>query len=341
MHVLLRNFFLEMLNVLLAKGINYHELKTALVPSVEKDKHELAFLFDSQKINSCMYGYEAMRQVIPLLDARSNHSVLCGDLVGANHNQQFIAEMLHTQLVSVREFNFIHSRLIYCIYLNNISEKSIFDINQNLRNFPGYIGYVPMTFASAAKTYLSFILCNSFVKKGKTVILAHEDGKPDESDEENITITNHPFYGYGYKILSVPELYFSHFLSYKIEREVFTEFQSDSYFSLNTLSQNVFNLHDMQIEIDEKKFSYLKKEKEGKLKKAGIYSGSIDELRQLIMDKIHQDYIYNLRLLTEHNTMIFNIILEINQIDDGHPTRLNLSLEYNPSAKRLRVITLY
>jgi hypothetical protein len=338
MHVFLRNFFREMLQVLAVKGIKYHELKTALVPSVEKDKHEVAFLFDSQKIDSCMYGCEAMRQVLPLLDARSNHSVLCGDLIGVNNDQEFISEMLRTQLIAEREFSFVHSNFIYCIYLNNISEKSFFNINQNLKNFPGYIGYVPTTFASAAKTYLSLILCNSFVKKGKIVILAHEDDRPDE---ENVNITSYPFHEYGCEIRSIKGLYFSHFLSYKIEREVSSGFKSDSDFSLNALSSDIQNLSDMQIEIAEDKFSYLKREKADKFKKAGIYSLTIDELTSLIREKLYANYIYNLRYLSEHHVMIFNIIIEVNRLDGGHPTRLNLSLEYNPNKRHIRVITLY
>jgi hypothetical protein len=46
----------EMVDILSLKGINYAGLRSGLVPNA--DKHEAALIFDSTKIESCVYGSE-------------------------------------------------------------------------------------------------------------------------------------------------------------------------------------------------------------------------------------------------------------------------------------------
>ena len=92
----------EVIGILSLKGINYSDLRSGLVPNA--DKHEAAFIFDSTKIESCAYGSEVMARVLPLLDPRTTHSVLVGDLLGENDEQETIFHILHESIILARTF---------------------------------------------------------------------------------------------------------------------------------------------------------------------------------------------------------------------------------------------
>lgn len=332
----IRALFNETLGALDVSGINYWKLKTALVPST--DRYEMAFLFNLQEIDSYIYGHEVFCHILPLLDRRTTQSALVGDLVAGDNNQEFILDLLHQHLVPARHFTFVHSTLIYCVYLNNLTEHSARNIIEGLKDFPAYIGYISTTFNSIAKTFLSMILCNLFVKRESVVIIAHED---DRSNTENVNNTFYPFEEFGYQVRSIQQQHFNHFLSFKIERAVLPGYESDSEFALNALSQYIEPLTDLQVVIEEAKLEYLMREKAGSLSKAGIMSLSGDGLKNLIRRKLAANYIYNLRYVQEHNVMLFNIILEVERPQGGYPTKMLLSLEYKPTDKSLRVVTLY
>ena len=180
--------------------------------------------------------------------------------------------------------------------------------------------------------------CNLFVKRESIVIIAHEDDRPNI---ENVNNTFYPFEEFGYQVRSIQEQHFNLFLSFKIERAVLPGYESDTEFALNALSQYIEPLTDLQIVIEEPKLEYLMREKTGSLSKAGIMSLGADGLKNLIRRKLAANYIYNLRYVQEHNVMLFNIILEVERPEGGDSTRMLLSLEYKPTDKYLRVITLY
>ena len=81
----INGLFRELLDVLAAKKIKYDNLKTALIPT--PDKNEGVLVFDSSNIKSPWYGLPIFKQIIPLFDTRSSHSVLCGDYIGDNKLQ--------------------------------------------------------------------------------------------------------------------------------------------------------------------------------------------------------------------------------------------------------------
>jgi hypothetical protein len=209
-------------------------------------------------------------------------------------------------------------------------------IHEGLQSFNAYVGFIPTTYSSPAKTYLSTTLVNLFVKHKRVILLAHED---DRSNDENINITLYPFENAGYEIRSIQQHNFSHFLSYKIERAPYSGFESDIHFSLNAIAENIAPLSDFDVLIEDAKYEYLLKE--GKLIKAGLVKTGKAELAEMIRSKVEANYIYNLRYMKDHNVCSFNIVLEVPHSGDGHPARMNVSLEYLPEDRLLRVITLY
>lgn len=322
------------IDILNSKGIKYQDLRTALVPRA--DRFEAGFVFDSQDIESIWYGLEVMKQLLPLLGLKSNHSVKCGDLIGKD--QKLIFSVLQESLVLAKDLEFVHGSALHCVYINNLTQAGLERIHKSLSGFKPYIGFIPGTFSSRARVYLSTILANSFLKHGKKVIMGHEDDRPNEED---VNMAGYPFEDYGFQIYSLQSMYFDVLLSYKIERPVFEGFESDTEMSLNSISDQIFPIDGFEIEIEDAKHEYLKSAKCGKLEKAGIKSLGREELSELIRSKVSHSYIYNLSYLPDHNVSKFNVMLEIPRPDGGYPTRVVAALEYKPLEKVLRVITMH
>lgn len=320
--------------VLASKGIKYADLRAGLVPST--DRHEAGFIFDSQCIESSWYGLEVARAILPLVDKRTTQSVLCGDLLG--NDQSLILSILEESLVLSRSLEFVHGTLLYCVYINNLSDAALRTVHSKLAHFPAYVGYIPATFASRAKTYLSSTLVNSFLKNGPRVIMGHEDDRPNE---ENVNMAGFPFEEFGYQVFSLQSSYFDVFLGYKIERAVYDGFKVDTEMALTAVADHVMRLEECIVLLEEAKHSYLMSEKAGKLHKAGIADLDREDLAGLIKSKIAASYIYNLAYLEEHDVIKFNLMLEVARRDSGYPTKLTAALEYMPKKKTLRVITLH
>ena len=262
--------------------------------------------------------------------------MLCGDLIG--DDQQLIHDILQESLVLALSFTFVGGSALFCVYINNLSDASLYGMHVALCKYKPYVGYIPTSFVSRAKTYLSTILVNSYLKHGSTIIMGHEKDRPNEED---VNLTGYPFEDFGYRVVSLQSSYADLFLGYKIERPVFPGFEVDTEMSLNAVSPTVFPIDDFTIEIEEAKHNYLKSEKFGKLQKAGISELSGDELAQLIRMKVSASYIYNLCYLSDHDVVKFNVMLEVPRTGGGYPTRILVALEYQPAKRSLRVITLY
>jgi hypothetical protein len=63
--------------VLAKKGVQYAELRSALVP--DNVRREMALVFDTTEIKSSWYGLDVFERIIPLLSKEGNHSILSGD----------------------------------------------------------------------------------------------------------------------------------------------------------------------------------------------------------------------------------------------------------------------
>lgn len=321
--------------VLSKKGIEYAHLRNGLVPQM--DKHEAAFIFDSTEVASGLYGPEAIQRLLPLLESNSTQSLLVGDLIAEDRHQRLVAEILQESMVWARGFTFRHSVLLYAVYVNGLSEASIARLHRGLADWPAYLGFVPTTFMSRAKLLLSTTLTSFVLKHRRTLIMGHED---DRDNAENINITLYPLESSGHRIVSLQGLYFSLFLAYKIERPMMSGFEADTELALNAVSDEVALFGDFQVDLDERKFQYLLKEKQGKLKKAGLGEADREQVSQAIQTRLSSNYIYNLTYLEEHDVVKFNLMLEIPH-QDGYPTRLTAVLEYLPGDRSLRVITLH
>lgn len=332
---LLNKEFNKCVLLLEKKKIHYQDLKHSLIPS--SSKNEIALVFDRRKINSWSYGYEIFSHVIPLLDLQSCNSILCGDYTGDTIKEK-LSSIFFKEIISKKPTIYITNNQYFIIYINNLSHKMVQTISDGLDQFQPYVGYFNLTYSSFLKTYLSFILVNFFVKC-KTIILTGHD------DPENSDAYENPykqlFLENGFTCSSIPSPYFGLFLSYKIERKVYPGFDRDTDFSINLITTNVLDISDFEILVEEKKLLYLLKAKTASLETAGLINMNISDLEANIKDKIAENYIYNLTFLEKYSTIKFDIIIETKRVDKEKLMKLIVALEYNPSKKILRLITMF
>jgi hypothetical protein len=239
--------FSNLLDVLKTKQIEYSSLKNALVP--RPDRNEVALVFDTQKIDSNWYGNEVFERLLPALDRSGTHSVLCGDYSGDDHRQDRLRFEVFEHVALARPCRWLHSSQFFIVYINNLSEQMIETLRSAVSAFEGYVGLADCN-SPSFKTYLSMILCNSFLKAGTRIVQGHED---DVGNEENINMNGYSFEKFGYECKSLQSTLYGLFLSYKIEREVFPGFESDTLFSLNSISNIVLPLDHCDVEVNESK----------------------------------------------------------------------------------------
>ena len=318
------------------KGINYDELKTALVPA--RKRREIALVFDRTAIDSSWYGFEVMMRIIPLFNKDSNHSVLLGDYLDTLGHEQQLFEALRQAVEPRRDVNFQHLSQFFIVYINNLSGSMVQQFDEGLSQYCGYAGIADTTYGSLFKAYLSTMLANSFVKHGKIILQGHE---PDRADEDDVNMSGYPFEENGYVCRSISSDLMGVLLSYKIERPVYPGFEEDTEFALNAIGSTPMNIYAFEIEVAEEKLEYLKKDKLGSFERAELLDITKEQLADLIRAKIQKSYIYKLCVNEKGNVMQFNIILEVPAKINRSATRLLAAFEYNPDRRKLRLITLY
>ena len=275
---------------------------------------------------------------MPALDQGATHSFLCGDLVGEKKLQQRLYEGFSREVVLEKSGTWKHSSQFFVVYINNLSDQMLSKIKRSLHDYDGYIGWADCYAPSFLKTYFSLTLCNAFLKAGRLIIQGHED---DRDNTEDVNMVGYPFEEYGYVCKSFQSMYNDLFLHYKIECGVYPGFELDMTFSLNAISSTVVPLDDCEVEVEEAKLKYLREHKKGSMKKSGLLAVAKEELQDKIRERLASNYIFNMAYIAEHHTMKFNTVLNFTSGDPARLVKLTASLEYMPSEKRVRLITMF
>lgn len=332
----IQRFHRDFLDVLRTKGINYASLRSALTP--QPKKHDAAFLFDEHRCgNTIVPGVECADALFKALDSRGTHSILGGELI--DDRDQIARPLLRRSAVVAKDLNFRHPCFCYVLYVNNLSEGNVAAINSKLRSHNAYLGYVPCTYASLTKTFVSMHLMHLVIKQGNTVILGHEDDRPNS---ENHNLHLHDYTALGLRLKSLQSMYFSTFLSYKPEWMLMEESDDDLEIALRAMSEAVAPLAEFTVVIANDKFEkYLKTAKLGKLEKAGLADKTKSELEAAIREKLRMSYLYNLEWIDQPTYQLskFNVMLEFPR-PAGHPERMVAALEYRPAGRELRLLTV-
>ena len=309
---IIQDMLLGVQDRLLLKGIEYSKLKSALIP-VHKDKRETAFVFDTSIIEDSWYGNIIFKHLLPVLNKDSTYSILEGDIIADG------------------------IPLSICKDINNLSLQQQDMIIKAFQSVKYFIGYVDMTFSSHLKTLLAYCLTCVGIKYKNIMILPHED---DREDTENINNCGYPFENYGFTIKSINEVYFSLFLSYKIEA-AFAD-PEDLKYSLNAICfpMPVEPVFKLPIFVSEAKVKYLRENKRGIMEKLGLEECSVEELSKLIRDRIKKGYFYNLEYLETYNVPKFNVSLELKTVEN-RMRKVVVSLKYSLDNTQLEFITMY
>ena len=321
-------------DALKAKGVSYEKLRNALVP--QRDRREVALLFDSARIESDWYGYAVAERLIPLLQRNLVCSIRTGDLLIEDQGLGF--ELLQRHVVAHRPPELVHTSQLYCVYLNNLSARMASDITEELQVFEPFVGYADVSTGSRMKDWLSVTLVMSYLKARGVVLNGHEDDMPDTNDQNT---QGWPWEDSDYPCRSIRAMYFDLFLGYKIERRVLPGSDSDTKFALTAISGQPLTLADIPVAVEEAKGKYLRTHHGPSLERAGLNQMGDAELADIIRGKISESYVYYLRYHEPSDTSLFNIMLEVRHPDSDQIARLLAALEYQPQTPLLKLVTLF
>jgi hypothetical protein len=327
----IQNSHRELVQVLASKGIQYKDLRNALIPTI--NRNENAYLFNRSNIDVANYGQAIIEHALPAFDPRSSHSVLLGDWLHNKEHNDWAIDELRKALVGATEPYTGHGHDLYIVYVNNLSDGHAEALHSRFQALPAYIGFLDLTFASVVRFYISTMLVRAFIKHRKVVIQGHED---DRSNSENISMLPYEFEKLGYSIRSLQSSLYGVFLSFKIERPIFLPDDADTKFSLLAMGASPAELDEFDVVLDERKLQYLKENHPEGLERSGFNGLSAADIAERIRCKVKSNYIYNLARSKDGSTMKFNILLENPSV-----ARFLCALEHRPQDRQLRVITLF
>lgn len=336
MHVAISSQYQSLTHELSLKRIDYKSLKNSLIP--QKDRFELCLFFDTQKIHDMFYGGYVFDKVLPILPPSLNCSVHCGDLIGQNEHQEVLYQLMNDHVELIHDTEYQNSVQYFLVHVNNLTESGFVDIVKSIANEESCIGFMDCTHSSHLKSHFSGCIGQYFLKSGDTLILRDTE---DEITEKNTNPHMIEYQNYGFKIKSISNLNYSSFLTYKIERQVLTEFETDNIFGLASVSRNPLKKLSDIIHISESKFQYLLSNKIDSLSRFDVQSLGIEGLRHLISLKLKSNYFYNYEYLIDHDTVKFNIMIEIASKCSREPKKYMVGLKLNFSEQRIELVTMY
>lgn len=114
--------------------------------------------------------------------------------------------------------------------------------------------------------------------------------------------------------------------------------ESDAHSSLAALSGCWRDLNDFTVEVDERKLRYLRDQKADNMECAGLLEIMHDDLADILLEKVNQTYIYDLKV-NDHGSFLFNSTIE--RPSAVRRTRMKAGLEYVPAVNKLRLVTMF
>lgn len=328
---------------LLMKGIDYNDLKGALIPNQEKGKSEICLVIDNTLVPESCYGRYVFYKMMPFIDKESTYSILHGDyLIGlqnykdANY-QKMMKDALEEKLCISNISTYKDCAQYYLIYFNRITKKQLETLVNGLKNNKWFIGYVDVSYDSLFKKIISRRLVH-FVIKCKGIFLGSHPECYD--DYENVNISGYRFEEYGFDYVSINETSYMPFLSYKIDMGGGNK--EDVSFSLNALFPKFDSIDKLYLFVRLDKWEkYLVNKSTGKgeiIEKIGFSDDSKADFEKTIYNKICSRYIYNIRH-NEFGDFLFNVCIELDTIN-GNKRKTMVALKYHPDNGNMEMVTL-
>lgn len=350
-HKLLRTMHRQVVSTLLAKGINYNDLSTALTP--RSDKHEIAFVFDSSQSASSYYGGEFSEVWLSALRSAggpTRTAILEGDIIGLP--PKLVWKILDDQLVkpSDQETPYLSPEQYFVVYFTNVSDSHLDKIDQAMRLLsPAYLGYIDCSGSVLFKTGLPLVQIALRIDN-KIITAEDEDG--------NANLHGYPFSKFGFNVIGFNKDLYSTLLDFKIDMGVLDWGETDSAVALGALSGIMSNIASMSLTIDDTRFKYLKSEKPGhghgaSIRKAGLEKLNKERLAKAIKIELNKGLLYNLRFVTgskvvnneriaapENDALLFSVQVEFPD-KNGLEQRYQVGIKYHAEEHRGEVTTLF
>lgn len=337
---MINNEHSKLLDKLQKKGINYSELKRALIPNQKKENNEVCLVFDTMQIKEDFYGNEVFDKLLPLMYKDSTYSVLIGDYIDilreVKDSQKMLFQNLKESIELVNETIFRYSNQYFIVYINSITDGQLSSIIGGLKEYKAFTGYAFLRTDSKFKSYLSCILSDLCVKNKNTVICSHPS---DIDDNTNINQKGYHFEENGFRLKSINEDYYGTFLSYKIE--TILPDPEDVSFSFNALFPRFDSMEKLTLDIPEGKWGYFNDEEKGKgkiLHTIGFDYQKKREFSKMVFKKICGNYIYNINK-NEYGDLMFDVCIELATVN-GNIRRTTIGLKYHPDTDNISLVTI-
>lgn len=322
-------------NDLANAGVNYEELKNALIPI--RGRREVAFLFDSTVVESGFYGLEVAKLWLPAVQQYGPDKTVIrnGDIILP---PWLIWQQLETLLISNREFPRLHASQYFVVYLTNLSATQLRTLDAAFRTASDiYIGYVDCSTWNPLKAGMLLPQVGLRVKN-KMILGADQDG------DTNAAL--YPIANNGFQVIPIREELYDTFLTHRLDNGVPEWADDDSVMALSVLGGNFGPVSDIEIRVESSRLKYLVEDHGDSIDEANV---SPELLGAAITEKLSNNLIYNLRLTPGSHAgepdpnldaMMFTVQVEF-QNADGEVRRYQAGIKYRPETHTGELVTFY
>ncbi len=321
------------------EGIEYSDLRNALTPTTKKN--EIAFIFDSTRVENWNYGLELAKSWIPALSdlGPEKTAISVGDLIGLPAELAWAA--LHRYLVGPEDFQLHSPELYFVTYMTNITAGQLKKMDCDLRGrTKAYLGYVDCTVWNPLK--LAMLLPQVGLRVGRKIITtADEDG--------NANLPGYPFMSSGFEIVGVEDDHYSILLDHRLDNGVPTWAQEDSRIALSVLGGDFSPLSEGDVFAKEMRITYLQENHGASLQRAGLLGSDNNVLVEAIKEKIASGLVYNLRFIEgsvgservpELDATMFTVQVEFPD-EEAEVKRYQVGLKYRAEDHSSEITTFF
>ncbi len=320
-----------------AAGVDYSELGNALVP--KRGRHEVAFIFDSTRVSSGMYGYFFAEKWIPVIRQHGpEKSVLrVGDILGLP--TEYVWREMETHLVGPGDFPRMARELYFVVYMTNLSSGQLRNIDAGLSAATAaYLGYVDCSTWNPLKAgmYLPQV---GLRLRDRIVTDMDDGGTPNQ--------VGYPYEEHGFRIIGIQEELYGPFLGHRLDNGIPAWADHDSAMALTVLGGNRQPVTSTNVLIETSRIEYLEGSHDSSLSRARLTELDASELAVAIKQKFTNGLIYNLRFTwgaragvpaRELDAMMYSIQVEFPS-DAGDIKRYQVGLKYTPATHTSEVVT--
>lgn len=321
-------------NLLASKQVRYDDLKSALVPSAEGK--QVAFLYDWRADTSWNYAVGFASHYLPALRKKLYTSVLHGDL--HEMSSPMPVEALNATLVRGSD-DAVNWTTQYVVLFSNLRPGDVDTLHAALSEVRGYSGYLDVSFGGAVRDYLASTVTPLWVVANRKVIVDHGSDDPLVDNQDTV---GYDLPRYDFDVVSLISVYFTAFMSYKVESSNAFQAQDDRILNLAAITGQLVDIDATEVVVHPDKvdkYLLVKRDKLRLMTSIGLQEVNPERLAELAREKLAQSYIYDFRFAPD-GAVTFAVSAEFEKPDGGMARRL-LALKYDRSTRAISLVSMY